>query len=74
MGENNTRNKGKMKNEREMGSVITLPDCPCWKCKNYKKDGECLAFDVIPDEILAGFNKHLKPLKDQKNDIIFKQI
>ena len=60
----------------------------CLKCKHYlgikyvdlKKNLEgdqvnvCKAFsDEILDEILLGDNKHLKPLPDQKNDIVFEK-
>lgn len=37
----------------------------------------CLAFpdiEGIPNDILLGKNKHLKPLPNQKNDIVFEKI
>lgn len=43
----------------------------CIKCKYYLGDLSCHAFDSIPDEILNGKNDHLKPLKDQSNNIFF---
>jgi hypothetical protein len=34
----------------------------------------CDAFpDGIPDEIAYGRNKHLKPLKNQKNNIVYEK-
>jgi hypothetical protein len=50
----------------------------CFKCKNFRRftgDGGCNAFpDGIPDEIASGENEHKKPLKEQKNDIVFEPI
>ena len=46
----------------------------CIKCKNYIKGLKCKAFDEIPDKILLGDNDHTKPLKEQKNDIVFEPI
>lgn len=45
----------------------------CQLCRHYENFGLpiCLAFDVIPSEIYAGENNHSKPLKDQKNKIVF---
>lgn len=46
----------------------------CSNCKNkYKNEPGCKAFDVIPNEILSGENKHTKPLEDQSNDIVFEK-
>lgn len=48
----------------------------CFNCKHYR-DFEigCDAFpDGIPDEIVAGFNNHSKPLPFQQNDIVFEPI
>lgn len=48
----------------------------CFKCKYYNafKSG-CKAFPKgIPDEITSGQNKHRKPLKGQKNDLVFTSI
>lgn len=42
----------------------------CFKCKNLTSKG-CLAFENIPDKIISGKNKHKKPLKGQKNNIVF---
>lgn len=48
----------------------------CLKCKHFMgKDVKCIAFEnIIPDIILTGENDHLKPLPDQKNNIIFEPI
>ena len=49
----------------------------CFRCKNYNGESsyKCKAFPKgIPDEILLGENDHSKPLKNQKNDIIFEKI
>jgi hypothetical protein len=46
----------------------------CFSCKHYDViDGNCAAFKEIPSEILSGGSKHKKPLKGQKNDIIFEK-
>lgn len=48
----------------------------CFKCKHFREfKGGCDAFpDGIPDEIVSGENQHLKPLPDQKNNIIFEPL
>lgn len=47
----------------------------CKNCKNYFNELKCQAFPSgIPDEILLKDNNHSKPLKDQKNDIVFEEI
>ena len=50
----------------------------CFKCKHFRRftgDGGCNAFPKgIPDEITSGKNEHKKPLKEQKNDIVFEPI
>lgn len=49
----------------------------CISCKNYDKSYFCKAFpdkNGIPNEIANGKNNHSKPLKDQKNDIVFEEI
>ena len=45
----------------------------CLDCKHYNLEkGNCKAFPKeIPDEIYLSDNDHTKPLKDQKNDIVF---
>ena len=47
----------------------------CFKCKHFKRfEIGCNAFpNGIPDEITSGNNKHSKPLKGQKNDIVFEK-
>ena len=47
----------------------------CFRCKHFKQfESGCDAFDEIPDEITSGQNEHSKPLKEQKNDIVFDEI
>lgn len=51
----------------------------CLNCKFYSADNferfTCKAFpDGIPDEIIINGNKHIKPLADQDNDIVFEEI
>ena len=52
----------------------TFSEPVCNKCVFHISGVKCKAFDRIPNEILTGENNHSKPLKDQENDIIFKQI
>ena len=51
-------------------------DLVCFKCKNFRRfRGGCLAFPSgIPNQITSGQNKHSKPLKGQKNKIVFEPI
>ena len=45
----------------------------CFKCKYLNEDSSgCAAFDEIPESITSGINKHNKPLRGQKNKIVFK--
>lgn len=40
---------------------INSSKTPCWTCKHWKGPGRftmCEAFDIIPDEILSGNNRH----------------
>jgi len=50
----------------------------CYKCKNLNSKNNvmrCKAFpNGIPNEILIGENKHTKPLKGQKNNIVFEKL
>lgn len=46
----------------------------CNSCKNHIKGLKCKAFELIPDEIIFGNNKHAKPLKRQKNNIVFEPL
>jgi len=47
----------------------------CFDCENYLGSGMCDAFPKgIPYEITSGTNDHAKPLKDQKNKIVFEPI
>lgn len=66
--------------------MLAEPKCWTRKCKHYigviQPDGteltetnSCKAFPKdIPVEIAYGNNLHLKPIKDQKNDIVFEKI
>jgi len=49
----------------------------CFNCKYYigYENGlyKCEAFENIPDIILFGEDNHSKPLKDQKNNIVFEK-
>jgi hypothetical protein len=51
-------------------------DLICFRCKNFRRfKGGCLAFPgSLPAEIRSGQNQHLKPLKGQKNKIVFEQM
>lgn len=37
----------------------------CNTCQHHIKGMKCKAFDVIPDEIIFGKNKHTKTIKEQ---------
>ena len=44
----------------------------CNSCKHVIKGTfSCAAFDEIPNDITFGRNDHSKPLKGQKNNIVF---
>lgn len=60
----------------DRNEVYKVYSSSCTKCKFFNYDNfECKAFEgFIPDEILSGKNKHLKPLPDQGNDIVFEPI
>jgi len=51
-------------------------DLICFNCKHFRIiEGGCNAFpDGIPEQIMSGMNDHSKPLKDQKNEIVFEPI
>ena len=47
----------------------------CAMCKNYTYDGKCKAFPKGVDvSVATGKNDHSKPLKGQKNTIVFEPI
>jgi hypothetical protein len=48
----------------------------CFKCKHYDKEtATCAAFPKeIPDIIYYNGDKHEKPIKGQKNDIVFEPL
>ncbi|MGL5793985.1 MAG: cytoplasmic protein [Waterburya sp.] len=44
----------------------------CKYCKHFRFDGTCAAFlDKIPLDIVSGATKHIKPLPEQKNSIVY---
>lgn len=47
----------------------------CSTCIHFHRDNDigfsCNAFVNIPDEIILGNNKHLKPLESQDNEIVY---
>jgi len=55
---------------------ITEDTYICSKCKHLDDLGFCSAFTDfgIPNEILNGENDHSKPLKGQKNNIVFEPL
>ncbi len=64
--------------------MIAEPNCHKRKCKHFigvKSDGlelnervYCEAFpDKIPDKIAYGNNKHIIPLKNQENNIVYQK-
>jgi hypothetical protein len=55
---------------------MTTPPPICINCIHFDKNGwRCKAFtNGIPQEIIIGDNDHKKPLKGQKNDIVFEKI
>jgi len=65
--------------------MIDEPECSKRNCKHFVGVGQpdgtelseiviCGAFPKgIPSQISYGDNKHLKPLKDQDNDIVFEK-
>jgi hypothetical protein len=57
-----------------MEEIIEQKNPVCLMCKNYKGDWTCLAFNIIPIEILRGENSHSEPLPEQDNDIVFELI
>jgi hypothetical protein len=61
-----------------IGHNEPLKKIACNTCKNYSRDkvsnGDypcCKAFDKIPNDILSGDNMHMKPLPDQKNNVVY---
>jgi hypothetical protein len=74
-----------VKNFRRETKMLRMSNCEIRKCKHLQgilqPDGTemsevsyCDAFpDGIPNEIAYGNNKHLKPIKGQKNDIVFEK-
>lgn len=65
-----------MEQMEQMGkNEITTKRLICFDCANWDRFDGCRAFadGEIPDEILLK-NKHDKPIKGQKNDIVFEQL
>ena len=46
----------------------------CIRCKNYRGDLSCLAFEKIPKEILNGENDHSETIKGQTTWHVFEPI
>lgn len=55
-------------------SELTMTCLPiCNTCIHHIDGLTCMAFDEIPDSILFGKNKHSKPLKNQKNQLVYQK-
>lgn len=55
--------------------MTTLTEWRCLFCKHYIGNSTCKAFpEGIPRVIYEGKDKHRKPLKGQKNDLVFTSI
>lgn len=48
------------------------PKPKCYECKNFETEWKCKAFDIIPKDIILGFD-HTKPHKGDKG-IRFKRV
>ena len=61
-----------------IGHNEPIVEIVCNSCVHYNvsdfKHFSCAAFNDIPKEILSGKNMHLKPLIEQKNNIIFDKL
>lgn len=61
-----------------IGHNEPLVKIACNSCEHFNfedfKTASCTAFKNIPNEILRGKNMHTKPLKEQKNNIVFEPI
>jgi len=56
----------------EVFNETTMTCLPiCNTCVHHVEGLTCKAFDVIPDSILFGDNNHIKPLKNQKNKLVY---
>jgi hypothetical protein len=55
---------------------MTIDRPICCDCKHYHPEiSTCDAFPVkIPDAVFLGNNNHMKPLRYQKNTIVFEPI
>lgn len=53
--------------------IDKIEECPymCEHCKHFKHGHSCLAFDVIPLDILLDAESHTTVLPDQKGDYVF---
>lgn len=66
-----------MKELNDRHQIFNPYSALCAKCKNGLDviTFSCKAFPKgIPDKIMTGKNKHLKPLPGQKNSIVFEPI
>ena len=43
----------------------------CYECRNYLGDRACLAFEVIPEDILSGEKSHSEVIPGQDFDYVF---
>jgi len=58
----------------EVFNETTMTCLPiCNTCVHHVEGLTCKAFDVIPDSILFGDNNHSKPLKNQKNKLVYEK-
>lgn len=55
----------------ETGDAIDSHFPICNKCMHHMDGLKCIAFEIIPDEILFGANDHSVPLFNQGNTIVF---
>jgi len=46
----------------------------CNNCKNHLQGLKCLAFEIIPNNIISGESIHTIPLKNQSNNIVFEPL
>lgn len=42
----------------------------CRNCSNYLGGLKCLAFEIIPNDILIGDNPHTEPIPNQFNNVV----
>jgi len=58
----------------EVFNETTMTCLPiCNTCVHHVEGLTCKAFDVIPDSIIIGDNKHSKTMKNQKNKLVYEK-